>query len=409
MSCLQLAKDGEMAVVRNLRALGHTHLFFLCNYFDLVRKESDRQDLQRIADERLVPMTDLGRDGVHFVSALQALDGRLESNSVLLERSGLPSLEAHLQRFLTRERGRIKVLQPSKQLSDIIAETQAVIPQRETMFRTGRETLEERYHNVRAPLDQLNVQRANIGKRIANFRSDMRDRTRQEAWAFYVGLEGNVPAWIKDYEVKTPFNLFSADFFSPKGGVERVVMEVTNHLSALIEQESSDWQRETMQPFLTSRCEDLKNELDTLARQFLSDTEAIKLEILGLARPDVTGDIDAGNISPLERILSAAGSIWLMDPVGAGVGYAFGFKAMIGNLALQVGFLIAGVVIGITNPVALFAMMFAGGGLAALFRAVKTNDDIKKKVGERFAEKIRSRPRNVRPYCGQGLSKAGGD
>lgn len=389
MSCAQLAKDGEMQMVDYLRKLGHTHLFFVCNFYDLARKQADRDDLRIIADTRLVPMTEIGREGVFFVSALNALMGREDGDSTQVEKSGLLPLEDQLQRFLTGQRGRIKVLQPAKQLSDTIAATQTLIPQREAMLHTDRETLEERYRSIKAPMDNLQIQRANIGRRIANFRNDMRELVRVKTKDFYTDLESNISEWINGYEVREPFNPISLDLFSPKGAVSRVVNEVMAYLSSRVEQSSTQWQSETLQPFVISRLEDLKNELDVLAQAFLNDLGAIKVEITGLPKPEIRDDIEAGRVSPIERILAAATGFFLGDIVNAGVGYAFGFKAMLGNLALQIGIVVVGVLVGITNPLALLAVALGGGALGAIFKGSKTNDQIKKKVGEMFSAKIR--------------------
>jgi hypothetical protein len=96
----------EAALVERLVQQGVGHLLFVVTAIDRIRKEEDRQRVVQAVRDRLRATGLVGDDPSVFpVSGRWALDGRVEGDVPLFERSGFPALEEGLQRDLLRSDG----------------------------------------------------------------------------------------------------------------------------------------------------------------------------------------------------------------------------------------------------------------------------------------------------------------
>jgi GTPase SAR1 family protein len=382
LSCEALASKSEMDVIDNtLIPTGHEDIFFICNRFNMIRGR-EKDSIKQHGINKLAPKTKRGAERVFFISALDGLEGRLEDDYERVENSGLLLVEKELEKFLSTERGNIKILRPAAELQKTIYEARAVIPQREAMLRTDLKTLEARYEGAQEPLRRLQLQREQIVKRISNFLEDIKQTISAEGSSFYRRLADKVVTeWVKTLEVKTPVIL-------TKSQIEKLIREVTEHLSLKVENELLAWQNEILQPLVSSRLERLTQELDERANEFVNQLDSLRIQVAGsIVSID---DLNIKKVSVIERVLAAGGGFLLGANIGlAGVGAVFGYqemaKAIIPQLALTVGV----VILGVTNPLLIFGAM-AGGGLIQGFLTTKsTNNRIKEEAAKRFAASIR--------------------
>ena len=115
LSCEALASKSELDVIDNiLKPTGHEDIFFICNRFNMIR-EKEKADVKEYGISRLAPRT-RGPERVFFISALDALEGRVENDEERVKNSGIIQVEQELERFLATERGRIKILRPAREL-----------------------------------------------------------------------------------------------------------------------------------------------------------------------------------------------------------------------------------------------------------------------------------------------------
>src|SRR5262249_19035049 len=123
----------EAEAIANLKEAGHEEIFFIVNRFDQLQMR-DRDQVRQRALIKLAPLTKRA-NALHFISSLDALEGRLKSDDERLGRSGLLELEQELKRFLVQERGRIKLLRAASELRVIIHRTQSTIPEIENLLK----------------------------------------------------------------------------------------------------------------------------------------------------------------------------------------------------------------------------------------------------------------------------------
>ena len=103
------ARDEMEFIENNLKQQGFEDPFFLVNRFDLIR---DREK-QRIKDFARLKLQDYTSNEIFYISALDALDGKIDGDAQKVDASGLPAFESTLSDFLTRQKGKAKLAQPA--------------------------------------------------------------------------------------------------------------------------------------------------------------------------------------------------------------------------------------------------------------------------------------------------------
>jgi len=383
MSCQVLASESEMQVVENyIKASGHEYIFFIANRFDQIRKR-ERERLVQYALQKLSKHTKFGSEGVHFLSAADALDGRLESDDALVEDSGILKLESSLAQFLTSERGKIKLLQPAKELLYGVREAREKEIQRQLeMLSMDSEKLEERYQKVKPDLEDAEHKKRQIVEKINNHRSRLGQEVRRITMARLRELKDLVGQWVDEYEPETEFSMLK---LSTKQQLEAIAKEIAEAIASKIEESQSEWQRKELSQVIEERLADMMDAISYNVDDFYTKLDGISTTITGL---DTTVSAGERDISPTERILAAAGGFLVAGVGSAAIGVAFGYKEMLKSLGPQIALIVGMVFIGITNPLVLVGAMLAGGTLQGLLKAEKLKDKVKKTVGEQIQQQI---------------------
>ena len=394
LSCEALASKSEIEFIhKNLIAINHEEIFFICNRFDIIKEEWEKAEITEYAINRLAPLTKLGKEGIFFISAKEALEGYLTENNERVQHSGVPPLKKELEKFLATQRGRLKIIQPSKQLKNSIYEARRTILERKALLQTDLKTLEERYEAAQRPLGQLEKTSYNIIRRISNFREDMKDLIRQRAQKFYYDINGKIEDWVEEYEVQEGFGVVDLIPGKTDTAIQKIIDEVNKHISEKIDVELNNWQNQELKPFLESRLADLKTELDTQASKFLSQADQIRLEITGeiITNLEVETDIKR---SPIERILAAAGALLFVNIATAGAGLLFGFEEMVKGLMYQIGAVIVTTILFGSNPVVLAIAIFAGSLTHGAGVVLNITKKIKKEIVKKYKQEFHNLDRS---------------
>lgn len=388
LSCEALASMEEVKVIKNtLINAGHKDIFFICNRFDAIRKR-EREDLKNYGIAQLAPLTEKGAKRVFFISSLNALEGRLEEDQDLVERSGILPLEKDLQEFLINDKGRVKLIRPGMELRRSIQEARRIIPERKTLLRTDVKTLEERYIEAQKPLKQLEMQRQQITNRINNFLEDMRLAVRVETQNFYIELaDKKINEWIESYEIKEPIEFFKFEFITTQ--IERVVTEITEYFTQQIESELGDWQNKQLEPIIKQKLESLMFELDTKATDFIKNVDNLRLQIAPDSFDTSTIFDPEKKVSAVERIIATAGGFVIGGLGSAAVGAVFGYQEMLKSILPQLGLAIGAIILGFTSPWVLIPLLMGGGLVQGILKMKATNNQVKQTVAKEYIKQIR--------------------
>ncbi len=297
-SCEKILSIYELNIIQNIKNLGYEDIFFVGNRFNSVRKR-EREGVKTFAINKLSPYILPGKEAerAFFVSAVDALDGRLEGDKDLVINSGVPDLETKLEKFLASDRGKIKLTRAVKILKESIQVAQEDIPKIEGMLQTKLEELKERYDRAQESLENLEVQRQQIVTRITLFSKDLKILILDQGNGFYHQLAEQITPWIEEYQFKNQIKVINP--LRINEFVKENIEELVEYLKERIEAEFISWQKEQLQPFINERLEVLKEDLNTRASQFIREVEKLRAQLASV-EPSIA-------VANLERLFYSAG------------------------------------------------------------------------------------------------------
>ncbi len=408
MSCQALASMSELKVVDGqIRGGGHEDIFFVCNRFDQIRpRERDR--LVKYAHKKLGERTSRGTNGVYFTSALDALEGREEGDAEMVDKSGILPFERDLASFLANDRGRIKLLQPARELlSGIQKARNKVIPGQRSMHETNRQALQERYDKVKPRLVDAERRRDQIIQRLRTDLARVRDDVERVTEARITDLARQVPAWAEEYEAETGIGM--TDMFRMKSKIKELSEEVTKAVTARIEDEQQKWRTEELSPFISRRMESVTNDAEAQLQEIVARLDSISAELSGVSGSAVANADMGRDISTTERVLSAAGGFVVGGAGSALVGGAMGYKEMLKSLGPQIAIVVVGIGLLGLNPLLIIPVLLGGGMLQGYLKKSKTMKEARKKIGEALAEEMLKNRSKMARSAGEAFSKQTAD
>lgn len=387
-----LASQSELTVIDNdVRGSGHDHVFFVCNRFDELRKADDRDRVVRYSYEQLAPRTAMDRDGVFFVSALDAVIAREEGKPELLERSKIPLLEDSLARFLVTDRGRIKLLQPASLLAQgVKTALLEVIPNQRTMLSANIADLEKRFAAAEPKLKDADARRELILARLDKARLEMRDAVRDAARRHLRDVASSIPMWTTQLDVESRLSMLKV--FNLKSQIEALTTETVAGVSQKIEAAADVWRVQQLQPLVVERIAAINEAANRAVEEFVADLDAVREELMNLsdsAAPQRKLSTGGGATLDASSAGSHAGAGLVRTAPGAAVTTAgIGQEAILKQLVPQILLLFAGTAILHLNPVTLAAAMIGMGIFGGMNQGQALTRRAKSEIGRHLADHV---------------------
>ena len=297
---------------------------------DVYGKESDQYRMvqTKLADIRIFP-----------ISAINALDGRIEGDTELLKKSGMLKFEAALSYMLTAERGILELSGPMIKLVNIGQALSEVIGQKRNAMELDEQTfLEAQQATVREIKklgDQKKAEKENLKLQATSVQRDLT----QKAQECYQAIETDVGKIIDDME--------------PRGRMD------TSDKQALI-QETVGKIEEKIRDRMHIFAERIISELNTSIQQ---EREKLSFELVGQGLDRINAPLN--NIKLNDSKMSAGASVVpiVTDTMLATFTPVFGIGGAIE------GFRAAGLKGGIAGGLSGCAISYAGLVLAATLGA----------------------------------------
>ena len=382
LSCSHLGAATEMSLIdRDLRELGFEHLFFVCNRFDEIRR-SERQRLTSFGKKKLSLYTDLGESGVWFVSALQALEGKLGGDMARLAESGLPAFERALLAFLHRDRGRIKLLQPTLKLLHAIDELRnKVLPEQCEMLVQSLAVLEAKVDAARPQLAEVERANSQIIAELEARRQELRSEVRALAAGFLQELAGSIAGWIDGFELEHGVRTLSLEY---RQQVDALAREICAKLGARLETEVTAWKEKSLLPLMNSRLEKMMNDVSLRV-----DEASLRIDQIRSAVTQVRATLHAEEPSEAERFAAAVSGLAAGGFYSGAHGARFGFKGLGGSILTQIAlYAILYGLLGVTNPLILLPAMLGAGFVGAWSRAGALTRAAKREIANALAAQV---------------------
>lgn len=390
----QLASQSEKQVVENLREMGHEEIFFVINRWDEVTTARDKQRLREFANASLAPLTSLGEDGLFFISALDALDGYLEQDYELIEQSNIIPLENALAKFLTEERGRVKLRQPSQELLfNLEKVSNQIIPDQLAMLDSNYEELKKRYEEMQPLLEQAKATRNNIHEKLEDEIKILEDRIQQQVKSMIFGMIDKIDENYDSFQAKTQFNFLNTQY---KEQSETIALEIVNSINSFIENEQTQWQEETIQPIiekkLTQLLESVKIDVQSLIQKLRSVTKYVTQQS--------SQELPEGLDSEVDQLMATAFQVYLEKLDQDASSYYGGTEGLVKSIGVQLAIITSLIFVTISNPLGLVigivGFLITIGPLKNLLpgnqlsKYTDLDSQIKKAVIEKYKEELQT-------------------
>lgn len=373
----KLCSRAEMIFIENnLQDSGFTDPFFIVNRFDLIPEEQ-KEGVMNFAKMKL---TEFSSNEIFFVSAQQALDAEISKNSSLYEKSRMGALTQRLSEFLTKDKGKIKLSQPARELKRILNNEALykIIPNQRAMLDKSLDEVKNRYEAAKPQLEALRIKKeqliSKLNLKIANSKSEFEYTTRRN----YISLADMIPGWIADFQPKSKMGLIPT-----KNKVTAVVTEISEHISEKIQEQHADWKREILQPLIEGKARNIFDSTEQDLSAIYKGIDVINTSFSGHA------DIDPNPVPTWQRVVGAAGGLLLGD---IGLAFSGGINGLSKELAKTAAFEIgAGAILyifGILNPFTIVAVILAAIIHAGGAGADKAMKKIKDMVCQQIVDQI---------------------
>lgn len=365
------ARDEMEFIENNLKLQGFEDPFFLVNRFDLIR---DREK-QRIKDFARLKLQDYTSNEIFYISALDALDGKIDGDAQKVEASGLPAFENTLSDFLTRQKGKAKLAQPAKELKRILNEEALfkIIPRQREMLGSSLDEIKERYKKAKPRMMDLKTRKEQLSHKfeikIEQSKSEFKRAVTQNAMA----LVDSVPVWIDGFTPETKLSVIPSRQKS-----DAVIHEITEFVSKQIETQQLEWRKNVLQPLIQEKMEDMFESAERDVSNLFSEIDEINLEVSGR-------EYEGKEVPTWQRVVGVTGGVLMGDlglAVSGGInGLSVDFAK---TLAFEFGAGFTLGLLGLANPVTLLGVV----GAAIYMNWKKGSSNAMKKIKDSVCEEV---------------------
>lgn len=366
------SKDEMDTVEDILVPKGFDDMFFVVNRFDLIGPK-EREDIKHFVENKVKKYTS---NDVYFISAYNALRGKIENDAEMLSSSGLLVFEKRLSDFLTKDKGKIKLAKPAKELKGILAKEAlfSAIPSQRSQLTTNLQILKERYESVKPELTRYESQKAALKKDLELKVERKENNIARAISSQFREIANLVPAWIEEFKPKT-----DPGVFGKKTQLEKVAKEITTHVSAKVKERFGEWNREVLVPLVEESAIEVFEASDTQLKEILDGIDELQSEISG--NPTIQ-DTSSG----WTRAFGVAGICCGFASGASLLSGQFDIKTVAKSLAVDMGVGTGLILLGIANPI-----LAIGGVIFVVWNAIRGGKSIAlKKVKEQIIPEIRN-------------------
>ncbi|MFD9430891.1 dynamin family protein [Streptomyces sp. NPDC060002] len=364
----------------HVRDRGHHEVFFLITRIDDV-PEAEQTGTMKSVRSRLSRYS-TRENRVYFVNARGMLEGRIGQDRGLVEASGMLPFEAELERFLVSERGHVKVLVPALRLSNVLTDARRSIETQQGMLRQSAADLRRTYEEQQGPLQQVEQRRRLILSRVDTHLRDIADEAGARARRFYRQTADSIEQWVLEIPLESKLRGFNP---RTKGAQAAAIQaELSEKLSAKLQEASACWQETELREFIEQRVEDLRGEIGEDLTELINRIDAIRYELAAIPRPASLDD-GAGGV---ERVLAAGIGTVLGGP-GLGIaGANFGFKGVAKAVVPTLGVVVLGAAMGFA-AFPLFLAVMAVNLVGVAIQSGSAEKALKAKIATEYANRLR--------------------
>jgi GTP-binding protein EngB required for normal cell division len=375
----QACAQTDMNEIQRLVNNKFNKMYFLINKFDTV-PEREKPRFIRTNSDKLSGYTNQ-KNGIFYISALSALEGRMENNSESYAESGFAAFENELSHFLVDEKGIEKISGPAHLLLDIIdSRISKKIKSDLELLSVNAGTIRKRYNDALPRLEKLNQRKMQLAERL----STIKNRTQREIYScvntYFDDLIRRIPVYVNECELQNSFSVLH-----PKRSSEKIAEELMAHLDGCIDEFQTEWKNETLEELIKNRIDEIRTSIEGNLEQFYIELDDIRMSITGTS--SIEGESD---IPVWQRVVGAGLGFFTSGIGGALTGGAVGLNAsLFKSLGIQLATYLGLYLIGLLNPVTIIATILVTLIATLVGQEQKAVRSIRDKVIETATEEIK--------------------
>lgn len=376
------AEDEMETITDILLPKGFKDIFFVANKFDWVPQQ-EQDEVRRYVTSTVGHLT---TNAVYFVSALNGLEGKIENDAEKYASSGMAVFEQRLSEFLTKDKGRIKLTQPARELNNILSREALyrTIPALRQQLASSLDELMAKYNTIQPQLNELEDQKRqmknNTELQIERCLSEVRRAISQE----YHQIANQIPVWILNYQPKSKVG------WGTRKKLEKLINEIMEHVNEQVKETYKTWSEQILVPLIQQRAEEIYKSSGEELKGMQEAIDSIYSQISN-------GTIQVEGAKGWERAAGFLISTFFAAGTGASIMInGFKDKSVIKNLAVDLGVGAGIFLLGIVNPYFILAAV-----VAVIWRAIAGGErqalaDIKNKLIEAVPSSVISEaPKNT--------------
>ncbi len=339
-----LSADELKVINHTLTEYGFEEPFIIVNKFDAVR-EREREPMKLFVKSKL---SHFNTGGFYFVSARDALDGKIDKDVDLLESSGMPEFEKALSEYLTKNKGRAKLFRGAKEVKRILNDEliYKALPLQRSALSGSLDEIRLKYDRIKPALQALKFERRKlfddlifkIKRSIPEFKRLFRAKIDE--------IIANIDTWTQEFTPVTKVGIIPDE-----KTMNAIVRQLSEHINSKIEDSQSQWRKNVLEPFLAKRIDLIFGNIQEELRKFYGEIDKINIDISGKScKPE--------GVPAWKRIM---GNLNVVDTEGLGEAISGNIsgagKGFVAGLALELGAIALLQVVGMLNPITVIASL----------------------------------------------------
>lgn len=285
LNATSICTKEEMGFIKeNLNAHGFVNPFFVVNRFDLI-PEKEHIQIKKYAYAKLKEYTTFGEKGIFFLSARNALDGKTEKNTSKLLQSGLLELENDVSEYLIKQKGRIKLLQPTRELKRIIYHEALfkIIPNQKAMLAQSVDDIRKKFNSVQPVFNKLKVKNNQDNQHINLKIMQSKQSYREIVDEYISSLLNDIPIWINSYTPETKTGIVPQ-----KKKIEALIFEIASFVSMKLDASKKHWETHTLAPLIKTTTENVFADIKISLKKIFDVLSKIQANFCG--NNDINGE-----------------------------------------------------------------------------------------------------------------------
>ena len=363
LTAQKICSADEMSFIENnLKNQGFTDPFFIVNRFDQI-DEDEREDMKFFVNQKLGSYS---TNEPFFVSGLKALEGKMQNDPAKYAESGMAELEERLSEFLTKEKGRAKLLQPANELKKIVGtETLTeVIPMQRKLLSASLDEVKGRYEKEKPRLEDLKQRKAKVEMTLKLKIEQSKPIFKKALLASYESISSQVSAWVQEANPQTKLGILpNKEKFAAFGE------EIVDFVNAKIEVQQAEWKKNVFEPLVTEKGTEIFTSLKEELKEFYQKVGEINVSL--------SGSDEGMNDASIEKKVSE-----LLEGAGLSVSAEISDRYA-KSIALEVGLGAVLTILGLLNPLTIGVMIGS-----VLFSRSKNERDIKNAVAAQIINSL---------------------